>query len=121
MRDLDRLLKNKNEFLKYSYMILSSKGACEADQVSDKKEKVHFHRVISNLMGSKGKSEIVICGPSGRWHLTRLDKNESKENQDFTELKRGDLVYVNKIPPRQYHEDGDLKIEKGDVVQIIKS
>jgi ribosomal protein RSM22 (predicted rRNA methylase) len=121
MRELDRILKNRNEFLKYSYMILSSKGVSEADQVAEKKEKVHLHRVISNLMGSKGKSEIVLCGPSGRWHLTRLDKNESKENQDFADLKRGDLVYVNKIPPRQYQEDGDLKIEKGDVVQIIKS
>jgi len=119
MRQLDRLLKNRNEFLKYSYMILTGKALSEVDQIPEKKDKAHLHRVISNLMGSKGKSELVVCGPSGRWHLTRQDKNESKENQGLAELKRGDLVYVNKIPPRQYQEDGEVKIEKQDVVQKI--
>ena len=119
MKELDRLLKNKNEFLKYSYIIFTGKGVNEADFGADKKEKTHVHRVVSNLMGSKGKSEIVICGPSGRWHLTRLDKNASKENQGLKELERGDLVYFNKIPPRQFQEDGEIKIEKGDVIQKI--
>ncbi|MFO1518208.1 MAG: small ribosomal subunit Rsm22 family protein [bacterium] len=119
LKQLDRQLKNKNEYLKCSYMIFSSKALNEAEAKSLKKEKGPVHRVISNLMGSKGKSEVVLCGPSGRWHLTRLDKAKSPANRHFEELKRGDLVYLEKIPARQFTNDGNLKIEKEDKLEKL--
>src|SRR4030095_5503640 len=120
MKELDRLLKNKNEFLKLSYMIFTSKHLSELDRHQLKKEETAFvYRVVSNLMGSKGKSEIVLCGPGGRWHVSRLDKNRSESNRRFAELKRGDFVYVPKIPSRPLVQEGDLRIEKGDRVEKI--
>ncbi len=70
-------------------------------------------------MGSRGKTEIVLCGPSGRWHLTRLDKEESRSNAAFTKLRRGDLVYLSSLPSRAFKHDGDLKIAKADAVEKI--
>lgn len=119
IRSLDKILKNDNEYLKYAYMIFSSKGLNEVEVLPVKKDKAHIYRAISNLMGSKGKNEIVLCGPSGRWHLTRQDKNESKSNQTFEDLRRGDLVLVPKIPSRGFQNDGDLKIEKEDSVEKV--
>jgi SAM-dependent methyltransferase len=121
MKDLDRLLKNKNEFLKLSYLIFTSKDLSEMDRRGLKKEAPYVHRVVSNLMGSKGKSEVVICGPAGRWRLTRPDKNQGESNRDFLELKRGDFVYVPKIPVRAFQNDGEMKIEKEDKVGKISS
>jgi ribosomal protein RSM22 (predicted rRNA methylase) len=119
MRELDRILRNKNEYLKCSYMIFTGKSQNELDHLPAKKEKNHVYRVISNLMGSKGKSEVVLCGPAGRWHLTRLDKAEAPPNRAFSKLKRGDLVYVGRIPSRQYTQDGETRIEKDDPLEII--
>lgn len=116
---LDKILKNDNQYLKYAYMIFSLKGIYEVDVLPAKKDKPHVYRAISNLMGSKGKSEIVLCGPVGRWHLTRLDKNESRANQSFKNLKRGDLVLVPKVPSRGFQNDGDLKIEKEDSIEKV--
>jgi ribosomal protein RSM22 (predicted rRNA methylase) len=117
MCKLDRLLKNNNDFLKLSYMIFTPKAVSELNHLHLKKDRSHLYRTISNLMGSKGKSEIVLCGPAGRWHLTRLDKNESSLNKVFSKLKRGDLVFTPKIPERPFRNEGELKIEKEDVVE----
>ncbi len=119
MKALDRILKNKNEFLKYSYMIFSPKNLNEADLFSQKAEKTHLYRVVSNQMKTNGKVEALVCGPAGRWHLTRLDKNKSPSNQDLGEIRRGDLVYLPKIPLRPFQNSGDLKIEKEDKVKKI--
>ncbi len=117
IHSLDKILKNDNQYLKYSYMIFSSKAGNEVDTLPIKKDKAHLYRAISNLMGSNGKSEIVLCGPAGRWHLTRLDKHESKANQAFENLQRGDLVLVPKIPTRGFQNDGELRIEKEDIIE----
>lgn len=114
---LDKVLKNDNQFLKYAYMIFTSKAVNEVDTLPIKKDKAHLYRAVSNLMGSKGKSEIVVCGPSGRWHLTRQDKNESKFNQSFDSLKRGDLILVPQIPSRGFTNDGEEKVEKEDRIE----
>jgi len=122
MKELDRLLKNKNEFLKLSYMIFTSKHLSEVDRLHLKKEEAaQISRAVSNLMGSKGKSEIVLCGAGGRWRVSRLDKNRAEPNRGFAELKRGDLVYVPKIPSRPFVQEGDLRIEKGDRIEKIPS
>ncbi|MBL7684680.1 MAG: hypothetical protein JNK65_01430, partial [Deltaproteobacteria bacterium] len=121
LKELDKLLKNKNEYLKCSYMIFSAKNISAYDTLEVKAQKHQVHRAVSNLMGSKGKSELVLCGPSGRWHITRLDKSKSPSNKSFTDLKRGDLVYLEKIPPKVFELDGEAKIEKEDKIQIVST
>ncbi len=119
MKDLDKILKNKNEFLKYSYFIFGSKSQTPLDHLPAKQDRSTIYRAISNLMGSKGKSEIVLCGPAGRWHLTRLDKNEGAKNKVFAGLKRGDLIIAPKIPQKPFRNDGDIKLEKEDSIEKI--
>ena len=119
VKDLDKILKNKNDFLKYSYLILSLKSQNELDHLPERSDHSSIYRVISNLMGSKGKSELVLCGPAGRRHLTRLDKNESGQNQGFGNLRRGDLVTVPKIPTKPFRNEGEIRIEKEDLVEKI--
>lgn len=114
---LDKLLKNDNQYLKYAYTIFTSKAVNEVDTLPIKKDKPQLYRAVSNLMGSKGKSEIVVCGPAGRWHVTRQDKNESKLNQALDALKRGDLILIPQIPNRGFNNDGEVKIEKVDRIE----
>jgi len=121
MKQLDKLLKNKNEYLKCSYMIFTPQNINElSNPALSTAQKSESYRVISNLMGSRGKSEVVLCGPAGRWHLTRLDKMASPQNRDFENLVRGDLVYAPTIPHKPFQNDGDSRIEKNDSVQKIK-
>lgn len=116
---LDKVLKNDNQFLKYAYMIFSPKAGNEVDSLPVKKDKAHLYRTVSNLMGSKGRSEVVVCGPSGRWRLARQDKHDSRANQAFETLKRGDLVMVPLIPIRGFNNEGDIKIEPDDRVDKV--
>lgn len=50
------------------------------------------YRVVSDRLRSKGKLELFGCGEAGYVRLTRLDRDASKGNATFEELKRGDIV-----------------------------
>ncbi len=106
---VDRMIGNRKDWLACSYLVLGRK---ERDWKSVFSDHRNTWRVISNLMPSKGKKEVVLCGPPGRYHLTRLDRNASASNQSFDRLRRGDLI-EHHIPGSQgYRVDGNSELTR---------
>ncbi len=103
---LDDLVGIHKDYLKASYLILSALPSLQRRGLRGgqtrplphpplSKGREHIWRVVSGPLNSKGKSERLLCGPSGLPHLhrlMRLDRNRSKTNQDFDRAMRGDLV-----------------------------
>ncbi len=109
---VDKLIGNKKDWLACSYLLLSTQER--------KKIKEDTWRLISNMMPSKGKKEVVLCGPKGRAHATRLDKNAHTPNRDFSLLRRGDLVQMSTPSSYgSYRIDGELTVEKESSVKIL--
>lgn len=84
---LDRMLHLRKEYLKSSFLILGNEPAPTYT--------AETWRVVSGHINSKGKSEMLLCGPGGLPQLkrvTRLDRDQSPANQDFDRAQRGDLV-----------------------------
>ncbi len=84
---VDRMLHLQKEYLKGSFLVLGNElpSAYAADQ----------WRVVSGHLNSKGKSELLLCGPGGLpqlKRLTRLDKDRSSSNAGFDHAQRGELV-----------------------------
>lgn len=50
------------------------------------------HRVVSQVLASKGKREWFACGQRGRVRVTRLDRHASAVNAGFGAAQRGDVV-----------------------------
>ena len=87
--DLDRLIGNKKEYLKFSYLILTDDRRQATDEGS--------YRVVSAPLRSKGKMELLLCPAEGndtsRLHrITRFDKDRAPANADLDRVTRGDMV-----------------------------
>lgn len=108
IKKLDKLTGNKNEWLKLAYMVLSLQPREWPHLLKDYDDS---WRVISNQMPTKGKKELVVCGPKGRYHLERLDKEKSPNNSWFDYVRRGDV-----IPwfgaTEEYRVDGRARLSK---------
>lgn len=117
IRKVDRLIGNKKDWLALSYLVL---GLAERDWQATFKRPEQTWRVISNLMPSKGKKEVVLCGPPGRYHLSRLDKDRSTANKEFAEIHRGDLAEFDAGAPKGFRVDGESRVGRGEKIKILK-
>jgi ribosomal protein RSM22 (predicted rRNA methylase) len=72
-------------------------------------------RVVSNLLRSKGKAELVICGADGvRRKIRRLDRDAGKGPDPFLALRRGDVATVSEIDDRGRVQAGaQVRIDVG--------
>lgn len=98
---MDKILKLKKDFLALSYLVFQKSDQSASHQQSAPKNQ---WRVISNLMVSKGKKELVVCGALGRMRLTRLDREASQSNYDFHHAKRGDLILCEKLNSKREYD-----------------
>ncbi|MBI4239213.1 MAG: hypothetical protein HY696_12470 [Deltaproteobacteria bacterium] len=86
--DLDRLIGNNKEDLKWSYLILSN---------TPPKIPANIYRVVSSPLRSKGKIELLLCPATGHHtnrlrRIVRLDKDRAPGNTDLDRIQRGDVV-----------------------------
>jgi hypothetical protein len=51
-------------------------------------------RIVSDPLPEKGRLKLFGCGLSGRQPIVRLDRHASAANADFDQLKRGDVVRI---------------------------
>lgn len=112
----DRLLGLNKQWLNCSYLILSKKPR-ESQKLFSNPQSTW--RVISNPLPSKGKRELILCGPPGRYHLNRQDKDRSRLNIALDEMRRGDLVEVD-VKRDGFDVDGNFCLDKQTHVKIIK-
>ncbi|MGE5808026.1 MAG: hypothetical protein ACM32I_02770, partial [Nitrospirota bacterium] len=71
-------------------------------------------RVISEPLVSKGKREFYLCGATGRRLVTRLDKDETPDNETFGSMMRGDVVRFEGL----LDEGKRYKVGKGTRVRV---
>jgi ribosomal protein RSM22 (predicted rRNA methylase) len=115
LRRLDRLVKNENRFLKVSYLLLGPKKYYE----SRLPRPPEIFRVVSNRMATKGKTELVLCGPPGRIQLTRLDKDRSPANADLDQIRRGDLLNLAGAPAKGFEVARKRRLGKHERIKKL--
>lgn len=92
IREVDRLLGIKHDYLKMAYLIIKLK----ADSHSTSRPPIALWRVVSSPLRSKGKMEFVLCGMGCLRRIRRLDRDRKVSNKIFDYVKRGDLVSLTK-------------------------
>lgn len=112
MKSLDQILGNQNRFLKMSYVILQKHGP-------EHRRKDTQFRVVSNRMATRGKTEVILCGKSGRIRLSLLDRHQSSKNQAITKVKRGDLVEWEEWREEDFTDSGQFRLNKNSQIKIL--
>jgi ribosomal protein RSM22 (predicted rRNA methylase) len=87
VRQIDARTGLRKDALKFSYFVLRKDGRSLIDVCGN-----DAYRVVSEPLISKGKRELFLCGRGGRLLAVRMDKDESRTNAMFAELRRGDVV-----------------------------
>lgn len=84
--------------LTFSYLVLRRDGQLPVPRLRADGS-VRF-RVVSDLLRSKGKTELVICGEDQeRRKIRQLDRDAGLETGiPFAELRRGDVVALTAVP-----------------------
>ncbi len=78
--------------LTFSYLVLRSDGAKLVDRTRAGTLRL---RVVSDVMPTKGKSELFACTDAGRRvRMRRLERDEKAVATGWDELRRGDVVTV---------------------------
>ncbi len=108
IRELDRLAGLRKDSLKFSYLILRHAAGARTSRFGE-----NSFRVVSDLLISKGKTELYLCGESGRSLAVRLDKDATPENEIFGKLLRGDIARFERL----IDEGRRLKIGKETVIR----
>lgn len=107
VRELDELAGLRKDSLKFSYLVIRKDFFSLADICA----KDSF-RVVSEPLVSKGKMEFYFCDGKGRKLVARLDKDASSSNDAFNQLKRGDVVTIERL----VDEGKRFKVEKDTIV-----
>ena len=56
-------------------------------------------RLCTDTLGSRGKSERLVCRSDGEMRMMRLLDREARDsNQPFLKAKRGDMIEVDPLP-----------------------
>jgi hypothetical protein len=83
--------------LTFSYLVLRKDGRTVRAGMPEGEGRAVRFRAVSDLLRTKGKAELFICGEDGlRRRIRRLDRDapadESGQGVDFLDLHRGDIV-----------------------------
>ncbi len=107
VREIDRLTGLRKDSLKFSYLILRNDGAALRDNSGEK-----IFRVVSEPLVSKGKREFYVCGVDGRKLITRLNRDATPVNEEYTILGRGSVVTFERLVDegKRYRVTKDTKL-----------
>lgn len=115
---IDRVIGNRKDALKFSYLVLrkDGKNVLDVNHLSmESTELFACWRVVSELIVEKGKRRAFLCGESGRFQFTRLDRHESPANRVFGDLARGEIVKISSAESRE----NDWRISDSTAVERI--
>jgi SAM-dependent methyltransferase len=95
----------RREGLTFSYLVLRKDGARLADALRVRAGMARL-RVVSDMLRSKGKREIFLCGElssggarvPGRARTMRLDRDASQENAAWEHVSRGEVLAIGPAP-----------------------
>jgi SAM-dependent methyltransferase len=93
--ELAHAAKLHRDTLKMSYLVLQAPGA-EWPALPDGR----LFRIVSEPLPQKGQHRFVGCGPEGRVPLVLPQKHVREHNRVFTELRRGEVVCIDRTTAR---------------------
>lgn len=139
LRRIDALAGNRKDSLKFSYVVFNRMGISIKDAVTptvkllpgneakpgEEHQRPAVWRAVSERLEEKGKSSVFLCGPPGRWRVTRLDKHESSDNQPFRTLRRGQLLMtlnLKRRSPTEMRVEPDTRVIRllDPPVEVVK-
>ncbi|MBZ5537487.1 MAG: small ribosomal subunit Rsm22 family protein [Acidobacteriia bacterium] len=115
---IDQIIGNRKDALKFSYLVLRKDGKNVLDVNHSSMGLSGLSacwRMVSELIVEKGKRRAFLCGESGRFQFTRLDRHEGPANRAFGDLTRGDIVKIRGAESR----DEDWRLTDATVVERI--
>ncbi len=74
--------------LRYAYLSLSPPGTAQLERPDG------AWRVVSDVLGGKGRLEHFVCGEDGRTRAVMLKRHRGGANGDFSRLARGHIVWL---------------------------
>ncbi|MBL8152244.1 MAG: methyltransferase domain-containing protein [Blastocatellia bacterium] len=111
---LDRIVGNRKEMLKFSYLILRRDGKNLSDIIA--KKHISSWRLVSEKHNEKGKSLIYGCNGEDYYPIVRLKREISPQNLSFNDLERGQLAVFE--AEKKKLSKTEIKIEAETVVEI---
>jgi SAM-dependent methyltransferase len=95
VQELAQAAKLHRDSLKMTYLVLQPPGATWPELPPGR-----LFRIVSEPLPEKGKRRFVGCGPEGRLPLVLPDKHVRDNNRAFVDLRRGDLVRIDRLTTR---------------------
>ncbi len=86
MQIVNKGLNREIAYLKYSYLVIA--------KIDRQRVKTSGLLVISQLLKEKGKKRCFLCAPGRRVELVRLNKARSRDNEQFDEISKGDVIHL---------------------------
>ena len=94
VRAIDRIVKRRDERALFAYLLTAPGPASEPSTSTPV-----VMRLCTDTLGSRGKSERLVCRSDGEMRMMRLLDREARDsNQPFLKAKRGDMIEVDPLP-----------------------
>jgi ribosomal protein RSM22 (predicted rRNA methylase) len=110
---IDKMIGNRKEMLKFSYLILRRDGRRLSDLIEPGPDRTLW-RLVSDPHSEKGRAMIRGCGGGQFLPLVRLKRAASETNAGFKSVERGQLVTLEKA---EMHER-EVRIEEKTSIEI---
>jgi SAM-dependent methyltransferase len=110
VEELAQAAKLHRDSLKMTYLVLQPPGAAWPELPAGR-----LFRIVSEPLPEKGKRRFIGCGPEGRIPLVLPDKHVRDDNRVFVDLRRGDVVRIDRLATRG---DG-LRLDDQSEVHVV--
>lgn len=102
---LDALLPfDKRKGVAYSYLVCTKKQLDRCALFTGVPRE-HIWRIVSSRICTKGEERMYVCNGLNRVLVRRMKRNCSHINEDFSGVRRGDLVWLQDYEPRGHFYD----------------
>lgn len=92
IKQIDQMIGNRKESLKFAYMIFRRDGKQLRDAVSNLPGSLW--RAVGDMQTEKGRSFIYLCGEGSYRRHTLLKRDRTPENRAFEDIERGDIASI---------------------------
>jgi hypothetical protein len=95
---IDRIVGRRDGRALFAFLATEPAGAARTPASEASPTRL---RILTEPLGSRGKTERVLCGSDGALHLVRLLDREVRDgNRAFLDLERGETVSIEPPPER---------------------